>query len=114
LYYTFLVKQIKYWQESDKKRKARLFYQNMDDTIVFTDSRYNEVGKVITLDKAVANVYKECECVIISHTKLVSNLQHSYSFTEEDINSALNILLENRLIYKENDLLLGLAFPQET
>jgi ribosomal peptide maturation radical SAM protein 1 len=111
--YVLLSKQIQYWQESKKTRKVQLFYQEMDDTIVFTDSRYNEVGKVIKLDKIVADVYKACECIIIAHTKLISNLQHSYSFTEEDINSALDILIKNRLIYKENDLLLGLAFPEE-
>ena len=62
-------------------------------------------------DQIISKVYKVCECVIISQNELISKLEHLY--TKQEIKNAVNILLENRLVYKENNLLLGLAFHQK-
>jgi len=109
--YSFLSYQIKYWRNSHAKRKVELYYKNHHKEIIFIDGRYNETPKKMIFDQITSTVYKNCECVIISRDELISKLKHLY--TEQEIKNAINILLENRFVYKENNLLLGLVFHQK-
>lgn len=106
--YSFLSYQIKYWKNSHSERKVQLYYKNNRKGIIFVDGRYNKTPKRMIFNKIISTVYKECECAIISQDELISKLNHLY--TKQEIKNAVDILLENRLVYKENNLLLGLAF----
>ena len=109
--YGYLHYQFNYWIENHIKRKVQLYYKNSRKGIVFFDGRYNKSSKQMIFDQIISKVYKVCECVIISQNELISKLEHLY--TKQEIKNAVNILLENRLVYKENNLLLGLAFHQK-
>jgi ribosomal peptide maturation radical SAM protein 1 len=110
--YTYLSYQIDYWQKShkDKEKKRQLYYKITNERIVFFDSRYDDTPKQIIFNLFIADVYKACECVITSSKKIISQFKNIYS--KEEIEQALNVLSDNRLIYQENNQILGLAFHE--
>jgi hypothetical protein len=109
--YTFLSQQVGYWKECHQKRWVQLYYKNKRQGIVFFDSRYDETPQKIVFDQIVAHVYKTCECTIIEQEKIISKWQHLYS--SQEIKCTLQLLIENRLVYQEGNLYIGLAFSEK-
>ena len=108
--YLILQKQVSYWKKSQKNRSIQLFYKLDYDKITFYDSRYNAKMEHYVFDRCVADVYMICDCIIVRIDSIYSELSTKYS--SQQIYTAINSLVNQRLVFIEDNDILGLAFPE--
>lgn len=109
--YLVLQKQVSYWKKTQNSRRAQLFYKITRDSIVFFDSRYTTQLEQYIFDKCVADVYQKCDCTIAHIDNIYSELSNYYS--RNQIHNAVEMLREQRLVFVENNEIIGLAFPEK-
>ena len=88
-----------------------MFYKITRDSIVFFDSRYTTQLEQYIFDKCVADVYQKCDCTIAHIDNIYSELSNYYS--RNQIHNAVEMLREQRLVFVENNEIIGLAFPEK-
>lgn len=109
--YFVLQKQVSYWKKTQKDRWIQLFYIINSGGIVFFDNRYKTQLEKYTFDNCVADVYLKCDCTITQINSIYSELSNKY--THSQIRTAVMLLVNHRLVFVEDDDVLGLAFPKK-
>ncbi len=107
-YYKILETQIDYWKQSHTSRNTRLCCECYSDKIVFFDNRFDPSGEEIILLREHSIIYNHCN-VVISIAELFSKVEDRISFCR--FSNIISELERLRLVYRENEKIIGLATP---
>jgi hypothetical protein len=112
--YSMLVVQIDHWKEQHRQRDVYLNYSIDSKEIKFFDTRFNKVENIFKLSGIAKEIYLLCNEKIISIKNINEQLSQNGIENKSEIDSALILLDNERLIWKEKNRILGLAIPVET
>ncbi len=105
-------RQLLNWREKFANKKSRLSHVMTNDHIIINDRRYDDGEKVYRFN----SVYKHlCEVVfgkICEEGKIFHDMS-KYGFTNHKVKPALNKLCELRVIIKEDNKYIWIAFPDD-
>jgi ribosomal peptide maturation radical SAM protein 1 len=110
-YYSLLSYQVAHWKENFRKREVVLIYEDHEQFIQFTDTRYNAKGTMFTLNKICRDIFMKCEMKIASIKTMQEELSGIY--TGDEVSNALLELDNYRVVFIEDDKILGLALLLE-
>lgn len=104
--YAQLVVQVNHWKAQHLREEVFLGYRADESGMTFLDSRFGPVQS-IPIDALTAAVYLACDTEPVSIEAIVEAL----SATREQVERALTLLDHHRLIWREDDDVLGLGVP---
>lgn len=112
--YSMLVAQIDHWKEQHRQRDVYLNYSINSKEIKFYDTRFNKVENTFKLRGTAKEIYLLCNEKIISIKNVYEELSKIGVHNKSEINNAITMLDNKRLIWKEKNKILGLAIPIDT
>jgi len=107
--YILLCLQLDHWRQLKAQREVRLTFELVRDGISFFDSRYAAEGKVIRFGKLHARVFEACALEARTVNDVLNEI--APEFNAASAVCALDELIEERLVLKEDEKVLGLALP---
>lgn len=110
--YRQLCQQVEYWKKAHKERFIELSYELIDDRLSITDSRYFPEPARYYLSKESTVIYLECDERPIKQKNIKAHLEETGRGISESIfEKAVAELAERRLIWSDDDHIMGLAVP---
>lgn len=109
--YNQLVLQVDHWKKQHQTRFVELSYEASDGVLAIRDSRYSS-EEMYVLSDAASVLYGRIEHRPVKFDRVRAELNSVGLLTVEESATALAELEESRLIWKEDELVFGLAVPK--
>jgi len=110
--YRQLCQQVDYWKGAHRERFVELSFQVVNEEIMIVDSRYDQVERY-WLSSVSSQVYCTCSAQPVKLAAIQSHLECAgHRISKSALEDAINELRVRRLIWVENDIVLGLAVPK--
>ena len=111
--YRQLCQQVDHWKALHRDRFVELSFDVLDGQVSIVDSRFEENECHYTLSAAASAVYLACDTRPTKLHKLNSQLEIAgRNLSEPAFTAAIDELVARRLIWSEDDSILGLAAPR--
>lgn len=109
--YKLIVILMQEWNSKFYKENSSFLIYDVDENecFEFMDTRGKSVLK-FSLDIIVSNIYKELEEKVRNSESLIKHFNDKYS--SDQVNRAIFTLIKRKLVFKDGDALIGLAFPR--
>ncbi|GAB7549950.1 hypothetical protein CS8_096630 [Cupriavidus sp. 8B] len=109
--YSEIIYQMDYWKAQHRNRFVELSYLETDDGLEIEDSRFGApVSYNITGPAAL--VYLACDSAPVNINRIVSRISSDLAVSAMQVSECIDELNERRIIFKEGDLVFGLAVPR--
>jgi ribosomal peptide maturation radical SAM protein 1 len=108
--YRMLDFQVDHWRSIHQKRSVYLVYEEQEDGIVFTDTRYDDDPVVKSYPAAYKEVYALCAVNLITGEEIRASLPH---FDAGQVRKILDDLVGDRFLFREGTRYLGLALTED-
>ncbi len=110
--YNQCVAQINHWKKQHRDREVTLDFIDDDGGLRFRDTRYDDAQE-IRVGPVARAAYLACHDAPISLGRMAPGICAGLGCSESEIEDAVGMLDEERLIWREDDKLFGLAVPRE-
>lgn len=112
--YSMLVLQVENWKRQHREREVYLYYIDApnEDRLEVFDGRFDE-ETCFELRGAARHVYLTCDMKPVEERVLREDLHARGFVADDDLTSAISVLNERRLLWREKDQLLGVAVPYD-
>jgi ribosomal peptide maturation radical SAM protein 1 len=114
LAYDQLVRQVDHWKMLHRQRFVELSVSQNGDSLAIRDSRFSSDTVEYELSRAASRLYDAIDEIPTNSRRAVHSLSVQFGIGEKAAQAALEELDERRLIWREGDLVLGLALPKAT
>ena len=110
--YAMLIMQIEHWKRQHRERSVYLYYVDRaaEDTLEVFDGRF-DTETSFELRDVERRAYLACDKAPITECALRKELHNNGFISDDIITSAIDVLNERRLVWREKDRLLGVAVP---
>jgi len=109
--YNQCVAQINHWKAQHREREVTLDYVDTGDGLLVRDTRYGD-EKVTSLAGVARSTYLACDAAPVRVAALIASVSDELKCSADDVTTALDLLDDERFIWRERDRVLGLAVPQ--
>jgi ribosomal peptide maturation radical SAM protein 1 len=109
--YDQLVLQVDHWKKQHQMRFVELSYESSNGVLMIRDSRYSS-EEMYVLSHAASVLYERIEHRPVKFDLVCAELNSAGLLTVEESDTAIAELTERRLIWKEDELVFGLAVPR--
>ena len=110
--YSLLKVQVAYWRRVHSERQVELSSELGPDSLVtIYDSRYTDVPRVRTLSEVAGRIYGVAPSGLFSMRELTEMLRGTS--TPDEVSQAVSELEQDRLVYREGELVVCLAVPRD-
>ena len=95
-----------HWKQQHRDKEVFLSWEKVGDALLVRDTRFGECRE-IRLDAPQAGVY----LAVDRHPKTLESLAREIDLTDREIEAEVEALDRARLVWREDDSVLGLAAP---
>lgn len=106
--YQQLCHQVDHWKQIHRTGFAELSFKDVDGRIGFTDTRFG-ARQAFTLSETASDIYRLCDGQPTHLEKIASELDRT---AQNDFGKGLDELLDRRVIWHEDELVIGLGVPR--
>ncbi|WP_199443474.1 RiPP maturation radical SAM C-methyltransferase [Umezawaea beigongshangensis] len=110
--YNQLVRQVDHWKALHRSRFVELSLVPTETGAIVRDSRFAPVPEEFELSRAAAHLHSRADRRPVSLARTLASARSDGGFSASELDDAVAQLDERRLVWREGDLLLGLALPK--
>ncbi|MFE2151521.1 RiPP maturation radical SAM C-methyltransferase [Streptomyces lavendulae] len=111
--YSQLVFQVDHWKKLHQTRFVELSFESIDASLKIKDSRFSAAADEYVLSREASLLYEKVEHRPISFDRVCAKLRSVGRLTVSEAEAGLAELEQRRLIWKEGELIFGLAVPRK-